>query len=130
MSEHNNHGHDAHPEPNYMKVFYWLCGLTTVSFITVSPLWFLGPQTGHTLVMMVAVVKAALVAMFFMHLYYDWNKLYVMIVPSMIMGLFLICALMPDMTFSQTRVTGDGPPPAAMKLGETAQVEVPAHAGH
>lgn len=106
--------HHGDMEKTYMKVFGVLVICTAISFITVSPIWFMSHQAGHTLVMMVAVLKAVLVAMFFMHLKYDWNKLYFMIVPCLVVGTVLCCALLPDITFSQTRITNFGePPPAA-----------------
>jgi hypothetical protein len=37
-----------------------------------------------------------------MHLRYDWFKLYFMIVPPILMGAILICALLPDMTFAHS----------------------------
>lgn len=121
MSEpHTDHADPGHAhgdlEGLYLKVFGALIVCTAVSFITVSSFWVnsLGHETGHTVVMIVAVIKALLVAMFFMHLKYDWNKLYFMLVPSLVVGTILICALLPDITFSQTRITNFGePPPAA-----------------
>ena len=109
---------EEHPHPPYMLIFVVLSVLTLVSFMTVSDFWRsnMGEGSGPILVMVVGVVKATLVAMFFMHLKYDWFKLYFMIVPTLIMGTILMCALLPDMTFSQTRVRmGDLPgtqPPA------------------
>jgi cytochrome c oxidase subunit IV len=114
---------EEHPHPNYWAVFGVLSVLTLVSFMTVQDFWLnnvesdpLHPRSGPILVMLVAVAKATLVAMYFMHLKYDWFKLYFMIVPTLIMGTILMCALLPDMTFSQTRVRmGDAPgtqPPA------------------
>jgi cytochrome c oxidase subunit 4 len=109
---------EEHPHPNYWAVFGVLTVLTAVSFMTVQPFWInsMGERSGPMLVMIVAVAKATLVAMYFMHLKYDWFKLYFMIVPTLIMGTILMCALLPDMTFSQTRVKmGDEPgtvPPA------------------
>jgi caa(3)-type oxidase subunit IV len=106
--------HEAHhPHPNYIAVFLILCVMTAVSFWTVSAYWPLSPDAGHTLVMIVAVCKAVLVAMFFMHLKYDWFKVYMMVVPCLILGTVLITALLPDMTFSQTRNIV-GKPPAAL----------------
>jgi caa(3)-type oxidase subunit IV len=82
--------------------------------MTVSDFWIknMGPNSGPILVMIVGVSKATLVAMYFMHLKYDWFKLYFMIVPTLIMGTILVCALLPDMTFSQTRVIWGSTPPA------------------
>jgi cytochrome c oxidase subunit 4 len=44
----------------------------------------------------VAVVKATLVGMFFMHLKYEWAKLYFMIIPVFILGTMMMIVLMPD----------------------------------
>ena len=98
------HGHEEHgTEKIYLSVFGALVVLTGVSFLTVNEsLWPFGAQAGHTLVMIVAVCKAVLVAMFFMHLKWDWFKLYFMIVPPLVMGALMICALMPDLTFAHS----------------------------
>jgi caa(3)-type oxidase subunit IV len=98
---HSETHHGGHHHPNYLAVFGVLVVLTAVSFWTVSSLWPLDKGTGHTLVMLVAVLKATLVAMYFMHLKFDWFKLYVMIVPALLLGTVAICALLPDITFSQ-----------------------------
>jgi cytochrome c oxidase subunit 4 len=106
--------HEEHAHPNYLAVFGILCVLTLISFMTVTDFWIknMGTNSGPILVMIVGVAKATLVAMYFMHLKYDWFKLYFMIVPTLIMGTILVCALLPDMTFSQTRVVWGAPPPA------------------
>jgi hypothetical protein len=59
-----------------------------------------------------------------MHLKYDWNKLYFMFVPTLTIATLLPCVLLPDITFSQTRIvnyskeadTGKALPPAARVL--------------
>lgn len=101
---HSEQAHEGHgTERIYLTVFAALVVFTGVSFMTVNEsLWPFGAQAGHTLVMIVAVCKAVLVAMFFMHLKWDWFKLYFMIVPPLIMGAVLICALMPDLTFAHS----------------------------
>ena len=107
--------HEAHhPHPNYWAVFGILVVLTAVSFFTVSAWWPLSHEAGHNLVMVVAVCKAVLVAMFFMHLKFDWFKVYMMVVPALILGTVLVCALLPDITFSQTRNVVGRPPPAVV----------------
>ena len=42
------------------------------------------------------VVKAVLVAAFFMHLMMDWGRLYFMIIPVLILGIMMIVVLLPD----------------------------------
>jgi caa(3)-type oxidase subunit IV len=97
--------HEAHgaTQKTYLLTFLVLCILTGVSFWTVSEdYWPLTKTAGHNLVMVVAVCKAILVAMFFMHLKYDWFKVYFMIVGALILGTILLCALLPDITFSHS----------------------------
>jgi len=97
--------HEAqHEHPNYLAVFAVLVVLTAISFLTVSTFWHntMGERSGPMVVMVVGVIKATLVAMYFMHLKYDWFKLYYMIVPALLLGTLLVCALMPDMVFSAT----------------------------
>ena len=48
----------------------------------------------------VAVVKAFLVGLIFMHLKYDWGKLYFMIVPVFILGTMMMIVLMPDIVMA------------------------------
>jgi caa(3)-type oxidase subunit IV len=48
----------------------------------------------------VAVCKAVLVGMFFMHLKYDWGKLYFIIVPISILGLMMMIVLLPDIVLA------------------------------
>ena len=43
-----------------------------------------------------AVVKAGLVGWVFMHLAFDWRKLYFMIFPAFILGAMLMMVLLPD----------------------------------
>src|SRR5215471_9918643 len=110
LHEPEHHGSDA----VYLKIFAILVVCTAVSFLTVMAFWVnnLGATSGHTVVMLVAVFKATLVAMFFMHLKQDWFRsvlqpyvyLGMMVVGALIMGTILICALLPDQTFSRTRV--------------------------
>lgn len=122
-----NHGHaEEHhgSDVTYLKVFGILVVCTAVSFLTVTAVWVsnLGEASGHTLVMLVAVLKASLVAMFFMHLRQDWFRpvirpfiyLGMMVVGSLTMGTILICALLPDQTFSRTRVVEPGVEPVAI----------------
>src|SRR5262249_19520663 len=66
----HEHGEGHGSDVTYLKVFGVLVVCTAVSFFTVMSLWVnnLGETSGHTVVMLVAVFKATLVAMFFMHL--------------------------------------------------------------
>jgi cytochrome c oxidase subunit 4 len=54
------------------------------------------PHMGFALILGVAICKATLVGAFFMHLKYEWAKLYFLIVPAFILGLMMMLVLLPD----------------------------------
>ena len=101
MTEHDHTGTAEHhvmsPQP-YLVVFALLCVFTLVSFVVN---YFvrenhISVTTGFTLILGVAVVKAVLVATYFMHLKWDWRKLYFLIVPAFVLAPMMMFALMPD----------------------------------
>ncbi len=78
----------------YMTVFYALCVLTATSFLAN---WLLGQgQSSMWIILAVSVVKATLVGMIFMHLNFDWSKLYGIIIPVCVMGVMMMIVLLPD----------------------------------
>src|SRR4051812_35860127 len=79
----------------YMIIFGALCVFTAISFI-VNAIFGIGSGTGMAIIMGVAICKATLVCMFFMHLKYEWSKLYFLIVPVAILGVMMIIVLLPD----------------------------------
>lgn len=84
----------THSHPNYMGIFWVLLVLTIVEVA----LTFLGlPKLllGSLLVIL-AVWKAALVAMYFMHLKFERRTLAMIAVVPFILCLFLILMLLPD----------------------------------
>jgi cytochrome c oxidase subunit IV len=84
----------THSHPNYMGIFWVLLVLTVVEVA----LTFLGlPKLllGSLLVIL-AVWKAALVAMYFMHLKFERRTLAMIAVVPFILCLFLILMLLPD----------------------------------
>ncbi len=86
----------------YMLVFYALCGLTAVSFLSnyfVAHLLGLA-HLSMAIILAVAVVKATLVGMIFMHLNFDWPKVYCIIIPVCVMGVMMMIVLLPDMVLS------------------------------
>ena len=109
MTEHTPPTHDPHaPAPHtpehhgpsfqtYMNVFYALCVLTAMSFVAN---WTLGQgQASMWIILVVAVVKATLVGMIFMHLKFDWPKLYCIVIPVCIMAVMMMIVLLPDIVF-------------------------------
>jgi cytochrome c oxidase subunit 4 len=84
----------THSHPNYMGIFWVLLVLTVVEVA----LTFLGlPKLllGSLLVIL-AVWKAALVAMYFMHLKFERRTLAMIAVVPFILCLFFILMLLPD----------------------------------
>lgn len=84
----------THTHPNYMGIFWVLLVLTVVEVA----LTFLGlPKLllGSLLVVL-AVWKAALVAMYFMHLKFERKTLAMIAVVPFILCLLLILILLPD----------------------------------
>ena len=102
--DHGPHGeHDAHDHGHggigkYLAVFVALCFLTTMSFLTYSPLWPWRdePQVGWAFMMAVSCTKAMLVVLFFMHVLWEANWKYVLTIPAAMMAIFLCIMLVPD----------------------------------
>ncbi len=88
----------------YFTVFIALSVFTAVSFVAN---WAAHPERGwitlHTsfaIILGVAVIKAFLVGLIFMHLKYDWGKVYFIIVPIFILGVMMMMVLMPDIVIA------------------------------
>ena len=84
----------AHKHPNYMAIFWWLAILTVVEIAVIyMPLTRL--VIGMLLVCL-AVSKAALVAMYFMHLKFETRTLGMVAVTPLVIATLLIFLLLPD----------------------------------
>ena len=99
-----------HSEPTdklYLAIAGSLAGLTIISYAADR----MGiPRAGLILVVLsVALVKATLVAMFFMHLKFDWTKVRVMIIPALLLAAVLVLALLPDITLAMRDKAGPAP---------------------
>lgn len=106
----------------YYVVFGALMVLTAVT-VLVSTV-HLGGMGNVAVALVIAALKASLVALFFMHLKYDGKAdkyLYAAALFPLLLFAILACALMPDVAFRM----GDAAPPAAA----AAAPEAPAH-GH
>ncbi len=86
----------------YFLVFAALAFFTAISFIVkdVFEEHGLDVTTGMFIILGVAVVKALLVAAIFMHLKWDFSKLYYMIIPAFILGIMMMIVLMPDIVMA------------------------------
>lgn len=92
------HG-ETHAEagPNfkiYIAIFVVLVVCTALSFGVNAVLGQNHSSAG--IILIIAVIKAVCVAMIFMHLKFEWGKLYYLIIPVMILGVMMMIVLLPD----------------------------------
>ena len=99
-----------HKHPSYMAIFWYLAILTVVELIVV----FLpfGKVTNNVLLGALAVTKAALVAMYFMHLRFEAKTLGWIAVTPLAIATLLVFVLLPD-GFAVMKKTEAGNKPAA-----------------
>lgn len=87
---------DSHTETSYITIFWWLLALTilevAVIYVPVHKLFIIILLVG------LALTKAALVAMYFMHLRFERLTLGLIAVTPLIICLFLILMLVPGMS--------------------------------
>jgi cytochrome c oxidase subunit 4 len=117
MAEAHTHG-EEHGElfRAYMVVAAALGGFTLSSFVVnrLVTSGHLSTLMGFALILGVAVVKATLVGLYFMHLKWDWGRLFFMIVPAFILGTMMMLVLLPDVVFDWKN---DVPEPPAPHVG-------------
>jgi cytochrome c oxidase subunit 4 len=95
---HAAHDHAGPDLRAYLVVFGALSIFTLVSFLAnlaANNAW-VSRQASFVIILGVAVVKAVLVAMFFMHLKYDWGKVFFLVIPVLILSAMMITVLFPD----------------------------------
>ena len=112
------HPAEAHPHgPNvaaYFMVFGALAVFTGLSFVAnlMERDGYFSKSAAFAIILGVAVVKAALVGAIFMHLKWDWGRLYFLIIPALVLGPMLIFALLPDLVLYWRNLPGaDSPLP-------------------
>ena len=99
-----------HKHPNYMAIFWWLAILTAIE-IGVVFLPF-GKIINGTLLCGLAVGKAALVAMYFMHLKFETRTLGLIAVTPLAIATLLVFIILPD-SFATDRKTANLKPAAS-----------------
>ena len=97
--------HETHHGPNlqaYLVIGLALSIFTIVSFVVNALVRgnSLPTQAGFLIILGVAIVKASLVGLYFMHLKIDWPKLYFMIIPAFILGAMMGLVLLPDIVLA------------------------------
>ena len=84
----------THDEPNYMGVFWWLLALTLLELgVIYVPIHRMGILA---LLVVLAISKAALVALYFMHLKFERLTLGLIALSPFVLCVFLILMLLPD----------------------------------
>lgn len=112
-----NHASEHPTVRKYITIFIWLAVLTGVELLVVQP--FMGlPKAGVVLSLIaLAVIKAALVAMYFMHLKMDPRRLSITLVAPVAALMVLLTILayentksyhLPDMDGSKLAVPAEG----------------------
>src|SRR5438105_5052614 len=83
----------------YLKVFFALLVFTIMEYLyaTYAPVDFVFLVLG---LMTMAIIKATLVAMYFMHLKFEGRWVYLMLIPAGILAMVLVTALYPDIGMS------------------------------
>ncbi len=83
-----------HKHPSYMAIFWYLAILTVLELIVVFMPF--GKLTNNVLLGALAVTKAALVAMYFMHLRFEAKTLGWIAVTPLAIATLLVFVLLPD----------------------------------
>lgn len=97
----------AHKTPNYMAIFWWLLALTVIEIAVIyTPL---AKLLIVILLVGLALSKASLVAMYFMHLRFEPRTLGLIALTPLLLCALLVFALLPDhsATPHQTTVTAE-----------------------
>jgi cytochrome c oxidase subunit 4 len=80
---------DGHTIPNYMAIFWWLLGLTIGEIA-----WAVMPHHSELVlaggIVALAIVKAVLVALYFMHLKFERRTMGILFASTLILGLILV----------------------------------------
>jgi len=80
---------DEHTIPNYMAIFWWLLGLTIVEIG-----WAVLPHHSKLVlaggIVTMAIIKAVLVALYFMHLKFERKTLGILFASTLILGTILV----------------------------------------
>lgn len=87
---------ESHSEPNYIGVFWWLLALTIIEIAVIYM-----PMARIIIVILLvglALSKASLVALYFMHLKFERFTLGLIALTPLILCVFLILMLLPDIS--------------------------------
>lgn len=101
----------AQKQPNYIAIFWWLLALTILEVAVIFT-----PLARVLIVILLvgmALSKACLVAMYFMHLKFERTALGLIAVTPLLLCVLLVFALLPDLSGPPHQTVGAPAPPAA-----------------
>jgi cytochrome c oxidase subunit IV len=104
---------ESHKHPNYMAIF-WMLAVLTVVEIAVVFLPF-GKIVNGTLLCALAVTKAVMVAMYFMHLKFETRTLGLIAVTPLAIATLLVFVILPDAFHVDHKTANVKPAPAGAK---------------
>ena len=100
----------AHKQPNYIAIFWWLLALTILEIgVIFTPL---ARVLIAILLVGLALSKASLVAMYFMHLKFELRTLGLIAITPLLLCVLLVFALLPDLSGTPHHTVGALAPPA------------------
>jgi len=88
--------HEAHAEPNYIAIFIYLAVLTAVELLVYAMGFTMVLKVG--LLVALALAKAVLVAMYFMHLSFERRGLWIIAGIPLVLVAFCYLMLRPDLS--------------------------------
>jgi cytochrome c oxidase subunit 4 len=106
MSDHEQ----VNRTPLFFGVFVVLVALTLASFwVGNAEGLFALPQTKWQVMIGISAAKATLVILFFMHFWWEHSWKYLLTIPTLLMAVILVVALIPDImqrrqSYSETRL--------------------------
>ncbi len=84
----------THTSPNYMAIFWWLFALTIIEIGVIFTPW--AKLVIAILLISLALSKASLVAMYFMHLRFERRTLGLIALTPLLLATLLVFILVPD----------------------------------
>lgn len=94
----------THHHPNYVAVWVWLVLLVIMSVLISS--MPVAHSMALLLVFEVAVIKALLVAVYFMHLKFERPFIYSLVIVPLVFFAILVFVLFPDIAFHEAAAMG------------------------
>lgn len=104
--EHATHGGPGFND--YFRVFIALSILTALSFLA---FWVMSGLSAVGMIIALALIKATLVIVVFMHLWTDWRILYGIIIPVLILCVMSVFIFIPDQILPWPKEAPLEPPP-------------------